>query len=375
MKKIILVLYLQLLSLVFASPTLAVENPLNVANNKVGIHILFDNELKDASTLVNSSHGDWGYVTIVIQAGDKDLTKWQAFMDNAKRNHVIPIVRLATEGDFFNTEVWRKPTETDIIDFANFLDSLDWPIKNRYIVIFNEVNRGNEWGGKANPGEYADLLNFAVTVFKSKSNDFFVIPAGLDNAAPNEGDKYINEYNFLRQMNTGVPGIFNQIDGFSSHSYPNPGFSMPPTFDSPSGINSFKYEKALVQTMTQKDLPIFINETGWSTDTISDSIAANYYKTALSTVWNDPSIVAITPFLLQGRGGAFQKFSFMGINGTFTNQYTTLKNFPKIKGNPKSQTKVLAAETNTFHSEKESIKDFSKSDILVIISSQFFKRM
>lgn len=340
----------------------AIENPLSVPNNKIGIHILFDNELKAASTLINSSKGDWGYVTIVVQAGDKDLHKWQSFMDEAKKYHVIPIVRLATEGDFFNTQVWRKPTESDIVDFANFLDSLDWPVKNRYVVIFNEVNRGNEWGGKANPADYANLLSYAVSIFKSKSPDFFVISSGLDNAAPNQSDVYINEYGFMRQMNNAVPGIFNQIDGISSHSYPNPGFSMPPSFDSPMGINSFQYEKSIIKSMSLKDLPIFINETGWSTDVVPDTVVANYYKTALNTVWNDSSIIAVTPFLLQGRGGPFQKFSFMGANGTFTNQYNALKSYPKVKGNPSMGNRVLAAETRSFPSREIPLKDFSDSE-------------
>lgn len=151
----------------------AVEDPLKVPNNKFGIHILFPSELEDAAKLVNSNGGDWGYVTIPLQSGDRDLEKWQDFMDNALRLHVIPIIRLATEGDYFNTKVWRKPDETDVIDFANFLNSLDWPTKNRYIIVFNEVNRGDEWGGEVNPQEYANLLSYAVTVFKSKNQDFF----------------------------------------------------------------------------------------------------------------------------------------------------------------------------------------------------------
>lgn len=366
MKKITILLTCILFSLVyfyFGSIAYAVENPLSVSNNKIGIHILFDYEIKDAAALINSSNGDWGYVTIVIQSGDKDIDKWQAFMDNAKKYHVIPIVRLATEGDYFNTEVWRKPTESDILDFANFLDSLDWPVKNRYVVIYNEVNRGNEWGGKANPTEYANLLSFAVSVFKSKSPDFFILSAGMDNAAPDQGDAYMNQYDYIRLMNASVPGIFNQIDGLSSHSYPNPGFSMPPSFDSPMSANSYKYETALIRKMSAKDLPVFIDETGWSTKTVSDAMAANYYKIALNTIWNDPSIVAITPFLLQGTGGPFQQFSFLGINNTLTNQYNAIKNYPKVKGNPKGPTKVLSSQTSSIPIEALSTKDFSKFEI------------
>ncbi len=131
MKYILALIAVVFTFLILGKPVFAVENPLRVANNKVGIHILFPTEIDKAAALVNSSGGDWGYVVIPIQSGDKDLKKWQAFMDEAKKRHVIPIIRLATEGDYFNTKVWRKPTPADVLDFANFLNSLTFPTKNK----------------------------------------------------------------------------------------------------------------------------------------------------------------------------------------------------------------------------------------------------
>ena len=63
------------------------------------MYILFTTELEAAAKLVNSNGGDWGYVIIPIQAGDMSKAKWQQFMDDAKGRHVIPVLRLATEGD------------------------------------------------------------------------------------------------------------------------------------------------------------------------------------------------------------------------------------------------------------------------------------
>jgi hypothetical protein len=347
MKKIYFIIFLLIFSLyqsIFPKHANAVENPLNVPNNKIGIHILFPHELEDAAKLVNSNGGDYGYVTVVIQSGDKDIEKWQKFMDDARRLHLIPIVRVATEGDPFNTSVWRKPNDNDIVDFANFLHSLNWPYKNRYIIFFNEVNRSDEWGGSVNPVEYAEILNYAVTVFKSKSPDYFIISAGLDNAAPNQPNKYMNQYIYMRQMNQAIPGIFNQIDGLSSHSYPNPGFSQNPRTNTPMSINSFQYERALVRSLSNKDIPVFITETGWSTEVINDQLAANYYTEALNNAWSDSSIVAITPFLLQGTGGPFQKFSLFGENKSLSRQYEAIRNYPKTKGLPKVQ-HVLSSTT------------------------------
>lgn len=312
----------------------AVHNPLATPNNQIGIHILFTSELADAAKLVNSSNGDWGYVTIPIQVSDKDLVKWQIFMDQAKKHHLIPILRLATNGDYFNTSVWHKPNESDILDFANFLNSLTWPIENKYIIVFNEVNRGDEWEGSPNPEEYAKLLSYAVTVFKSKDPNFFIISAGLDNAAPNAQGKYMDQYTFYKKMNESVPGIFNQIDGYSSHSYPNPGFKQPPTVLTNKSISSFKYEKEYLETMTNKNLPVFITETGWSTDSISDEESADYYKIAFSNIWNDPNIVAITPFILSAGTPPFSQFSLLNENGSVSKRYSAIKDLSKIKGKP-----------------------------------------
>jgi len=265
-------------------------------------------------------------------------------MNNCKKYHVIPILRLATEGDLTDTTVWRKPQLTDIIDFASFLSSLTWPTQNRYVIIFNEVNRADEWGGDVNPAEYAHILSFAVTVFKSKSPDYFILSSGFDNAAPNQGTKFMNEYDYMQQMNTAVPAIFNQIDGLASHSYPNPGFSQAPNADSMMGVASFKHERDLAQQLTGKTLPVFITETGWSADTLTDVQKNQYYQNTLSTIWNDPGIVAITPFILEARGGAFQKFSFLSSTGSATQQYQMLINLAKIKGTPSLPVKVLAAQ-------------------------------
>src|SRR5690348_16250176 len=154
--KLLFLISIMVFTLLFtANPAFAIEDPRASPNNKAGIHILFTSELNQAAKLVNSNGGDWGYVTIPIQVGDSNLKKWQDFMNTCKSLHLIPIIRLSTEGDYFNTSSWRVPDYSDILDFANFLNSLTWPVENRYIVVFNEVNRGDEWGGTPDPTDYA----------------------------------------------------------------------------------------------------------------------------------------------------------------------------------------------------------------------------
>lgn len=362
MRRVAITLFFLVIFLYPHAKVHAIEDPRSHPNNIFGVHILFDNELRDAAKMINSNGGDWGYITIPIQMGDRDLEKWQNFMDQARELHLIPLIRLASEGDYFNTKVWRKPTTEDVMDFANFLNSLEWPTKNRYVIIFNEVNRGDEWGGIPNPAEYADLLSYAVTIFKSKSDDFFMISAGLDNAAPDQGAEYMNQYDFLRRMQTSIPGIFNQIDGISSHSYPNPAFAQPPSVQTTKSITSFKYEKELVEQFSTKDLPIFITETGWSADTVSDEERALYYNQAFSNIWTDEDVVAVTPFLLRAGDDAFRKFSFLDSSGGETKQYLMLQKYPKTRGIPSLTKRILGVQARI--NPATAIKDFPKDSQL-----------
>lgn len=351
-------------------PSSAAENPLASPNNIFGIHILFPSEVNQAASLVNTNNGDWGYVTIPIQSGDKDLIKWQKFLNDCSQLHLIPIVRLATEGDYFNTRVWRKPQYADLLDFANFLNSLKWPILNRYILVYNEVNRGDEWGGVANPREYAALLSYATTIFKSRSQDFYIISAGLDNAAATDGVNY-DEYMFLNEMNTSVPGIFNQIDGISSHAYPNPGFSTPPTVINSRSIASFQYERQLVESLSSKFHPVFITETGWPKYVGPDNLLISYYQTAFATLWSDKNIVAITPFLLNAGSGPFEPFSFVTADGNQTPEFQLIAGMPKKKGNPVIPLRVLG--DRVLKPSKLPVEDFAKMNTNVTILAHVSK--
>ncbi len=324
-------------------------------NNKFGIHILFPSELDEAAQLVNSSGGDWGYVTIPIQAGDRDVVKWQQFMDEARRRHIIPIIRLATEGDYFNTAVWRKPTFADVLDFGNFLGDLSWPTKNRYVVVFNEVNRDDEWGGSTNAKEYTDILTYAVEVIKTKNQDFFILSAGLDNAAAN-GSTAINQYDFIRQMHEHNDTIFVNVDGITSHSYPNPDFSQPPNSQRTTGIKSFNFERDLIQRLWGTNVPVFITETGWRNDKRDEDTIASFYREAFSTVWNDKNIVAVTPFLLHAGIEPFKSFSFINEDGRYTKYYQAFKDIEKQIGTPPLS--PISASTVIIQAPRYSMKQF-----------------
>lgn len=340
MKKFLSVIIIFFLLIVFPKPSFAIYDPLSVPNNKYGIHILFPEEISEAATLINSNGGDWGYVTIPIRASDKNLEKWQKFMDEAAKLHIIPLIRIATEGDYFIEGSWEIPSKYYVIDFANFLNSLNWPTKNRYVIIFNETNRGDEWGGTPDAKEYARILDYAVDTFKQRNDKFFIIMGGLDNASSDIYEKSVNQFNYMRLMEEEVPGIFKKIDGLAVHAYPNPAFSSPPSYLGVNGIFSFNYEQDLVEELSNKKLPIFITETGWSSDTISLETQSNYYKKAFSDIWSDENIVAVTPFIFQAEQGPFRQFSFIKDNKK-TSLYESYLSFSKAKGQPQVEPQTL----------------------------------
>src|SRR3989338_6631395 len=94
----------------YMTPVFAITDPLEVPNNKYGIHIIDENDLENAATLVNSSKGSWGYVTMVIREDDRDLHKWQSIFDRMKVFKLIPIIRLATK---LSGSMWVVPKDSE----------------------------------------------------------------------------------------------------------------------------------------------------------------------------------------------------------------------------------------------------------------------
>lgn len=308
----------------------AVVDPLTRENNKVGVHILDPNEVDKVADLVNTNGGDWGYVTVPLRADDRDRPKWQNFFDICREKHLIPLIRLAT---VMNSHGWEKPTLYDSVDFANFLNDLDWPTKNRYIIVYNEPNHPAEWGGAVDPQDYGRILFYTNQIFKQRNEDFFILQAGLDAAAP-DADGHMSLYRFLVDLNAAYPQALKQIDGWTSHSYPNPAFSGRPWENHHQSITGYRHEADYLKILTGRSLPIFITETGWSDKAFTNETLSLFYENAFSQVWLDQNLVAVTPFLLIAGDGPFQNFSLEFPDGSPKAQYLTIKEVPKTKGNP-----------------------------------------
>lgn len=350
-----------LVLLIFSTNSvLAVSDPRSVPNNKVGINTLSpEAELDEAKTLVNTN-GDWGYVVITIAKNERDQKRWQNILNQATKNHLIPIIRLATEFDTQNG-YWNKPDENDADEWANFFSKLYFPTKNRYIQVYNEVNRSSEWGGIVDPSSYAMELNKTIDAFKLKSDDFFMLNAPLDLALWNSKTS-IEASQFFRGMENSVPGIFKKLDGWASHSYPNPNFSASPYELGRIGINGYDWELSEIAQFTQeKKLPVFITETGWKREEgikqgLSEETISDYYKEAFTKIWDDERVVLVAPFLLGYPESLFNQFAFKTSGETNKNYYKyffAIRDLPKTLGLPQ--------------------KDDSLSDIEVFIPNYFIK--
>ncbi len=312
----------------------AAERP----NNKFGIHLAQPHleELKKAAELVNHN-GDWGYVTLVIQENDRDRGKWQDIFDRLRELHLIPIIRLATQPQGEN---WRRPSVADADSWVNFLDSLNWVVKNRYVILFNEPNHGPEWSGEVDAKSYAEVTAAFAQKLKAKNPDFFVMLAGLDASAPSYLPGLEDEVLFLNKVfnNLTIQQFNNLFDGWSSHSYPNPGFSGSPADFGRGTIRTYQWELSLLKELgVSKNLPVFITETGWQRSIQnSESKIQNYFQLAYQNVWlPDNNIIAVTPFVLDYQGPPFLDFSWKKYQSNdFFAQYYTVQAMAKTKGRP-----------------------------------------
>ena len=318
---------------------LAISDPQSVPNNSFGIHIANIQDLADAAKLVNSGGGDWGYVTLVITKDNRLNNLWQDVFNQMRKLHLIPILRIATSENEGN---WEKPDVNDIDNWVSFFNSLNWVIKNRYVVVGNEVNSGKEWGGEVNPEEYAVYLKLFAEKLKGANPDYFIISAGFDASLPTKKGS-LEEGTYLRRMVNKEPGIFDLVDGWASHSYPNPNFSGSEYASGRGSITTFEWELMYLKNLgVIKDLPVFITETGWAHQVAGNTKTKGFakeitlsqkYVTAYNGAWGSKNIVAVTPFILNYEFPPFDMFSWKNA-GVFNSLYSSLLGLKKNLGEP-----------------------------------------
>lgn len=330
-----MVLSRMIIVLLCAAGLLGLPSLVEAKNNKFGIHTTSPNlqDIQEAAALVNSQGGEWGYITIVIQENDKDTAKWQKIFNDFRNYKLIPIVRLATKpepGGF-----WKRATVDEIPGWVGFLNSLNWVVKERYVILFNEVNHATEWGGSVDPVDYGRVAIQFAKALKESNSDYVVMLAGMDAAAPSSPPNYEDEEKFYKQMvgNAFSKEDFNTyIGGFSSHSYPQD-FTGKPLAYGRRTPSTYVWELNMLKALgLNNNLPVFITETGWHNNIKHHDV---YLKTAYEKIWlKDERVKAVTPFILNYPEEPFRKFSFKQKNGLYNGAYHIIQAMPKVKGEP-----------------------------------------
>lgn len=306
-------------------------------NNKFGIYIYAENKdfFKLAQNLVNSNGGDWGYVLIPYNVRDRDSVKWKTVFEQLNERHLIPVIQLWD----VNTKDYKDQTKKS----AEFLDSFLWPIKNRYISVYNEPNDASFFSGSVDPENYAEVLDYTIKTFKKENSNFYMLN-GAFNVSAGTNNQYLDSFSFMYLMNQAIPGIFDELDGWASHSYPQPNFSGGVYSTGRWSITAYSDElRYLKETLgVKKDLPVFITETGWAhaegenwngSYFPSDTVAQNY-KEAFENVWLlDKRVLAVMPFTIR-YDAPFDHFSWVNSDNVGYKQFEVVKSIKKEAGTP-----------------------------------------
>lgn len=282
----------------------AVSTPDATPSAMMGVHLLLDDGRQQWPIDLWHTHMAYaaqalpagGFVVQLIRDDDFDIAKWQAFMDWCADYDLTPVIRMATTYDRDNA-YWRVPqADSDggytawANRFAEFLGALQWPTDTQYVIVLNEVNQGDEWGGKPDAAAYARLQMDVSAALRQHLPNPRILNAALSLYAPHTGSlpfpnsqhHFVDANTFLDAIIAAQPDFFEAVDIWNSHVYPAD-FTAPPwqqtygfdfmhdavdtTQPPPNGIynrgiNGYEWELwKLDRFGVQK--PVFISELGW----------------------------------------------------------------------------------------------------------------
>lgn len=295
--------------------------------------------------------GPGGWVTVIfadIKPGRTSAdTGWKNSIADAYARDLIPVIRMAPPwGDRNVRNMGESPTSYKALAqaykavIADLPKRADWPL---YVQVHNEPNLCYEWvcssgslTAQQTAAEYAALLRDAADALHSLGDTRIKVlngalaPGGVNSCdcATQNGPPGTLAATFLGYMKNAVPGVFDKIDAFASHSYPSKGegwgFFCPASEANP-GLKYFEKELAAIGKPNMK---VLVTETGWTIQhesyNWSRDQVADFTVDALKSVWlTHPSILGITPFIL--RDSSWDKFGWVQTNGTPYPVYTKVR--------------------------------------------------
>ncbi len=319
-------------------------SPTPVPPTKLGLHLLLDDGRNVWPEEIWPAHlqaardqlGPGGYVLELIRVDDLDITRWQVFLDHCTALDLRPILRLATTFDQ-TAGYWVAPlADPDggyaqvARDYAAFVAGLRWPTPKHPVIVGNEPNHGDEWGGRADPAAYARFLADVADALHTADPEVLVLNAPLDPYSPDtngqpfiNGFTYVDSERFLDEMRATVADVFTRLDAWGSHAYPtgplangpwdqtfqidrlnggaNPNHVEPPAGLFNRGINGYAWELYKLERLGVRDLEVWITETGWRHAETTDSTATDGGRG-----W--PPVASVAQWIglaLDGNGGRY----------------------------------------------------------------------
>jgi len=317
-------------------------------NNKYGVHLISptDEEIQNACRFLANANptGDeegWGgKLILTLVKGQTDSDTVQRWHDISRNEGCILIHPIKNS---FGDPYWKPIDQDTITFFVELFKDLRPSSKHLFVILGNEVNRGDEWGGTCDGGAYARIAKSAAQQLKEAVPNIQIGLAGLDGYAP-DSSFYCSQDKFLRDMVAAEPQLVDDyIDFQVVHEYPNADMTG-------SLQNLWLDEKNLLKSLgVKKDLPIVVSEIAWKRHRgLSAPESAARLADGMADLNDRPEIWAITPFVYKFCGQPFEPFSLIDCAGDKPNVvFNAVVGLPKVKGDPehvhkgRSQTSLI----------------------------------
>jgi uncharacterized repeat protein (TIGR01451 family) len=258
---------------------------------------------------------------------------WVSFVNGCYDRGLVPVIRVAGTYDG-GAGHWVKPVPP-YDDMAQAFMRVVSGLPRRdghllYVEIWNEPNLDLEWGGQANPTEYAQFLVAASAAIRSLGDSRIVVMnAGLSPGAAYSAGGGYEWLDFIDGM-ASVPGALEAFDVWASHAYPG---NRPPEQNLHAGnvtgyheltVDAFRLELERLAQHGRPGLDVLITETGYALGAcdfcaiygfpqIEEANRAEYMVRAYRDWWNDwPELRGVCPYQLKDPNGDWDEWDWIG---------------------------------------------------------------
>jgi len=279
------------------------------ANNPYGVHtfiqdIMSDGHIHTLLTWALSLTAPGGYVKQLMYPVGPNVTtinpQWVKFINGCYSRGLIPVIRLGTWMEGGN---WVKPTQDApgvYTTWANAIKNIvsQMPRNDNiplYIEVLNECNNNAEWGGAANPTEYAQFFVQTSNAIRSLGDPRIKIM----NCGLSPGGSY-NNVQFVEAC-CNVPGFIDAFDVWACHPYP----MYPPEINihdgtAPMGaytIDSYLAELQVLANHGRQNVKVIATETGYGLGDDGEDARSDRIMRAFRDYWSKwPEVLGICPY-------------------------------------------------------------------------------